>query len=103
MGVGGPMRGPARGVDCLGLADENILSVVRSLHLPLDTQFRTQGFPLVMQSRKARTSALRGKYRERLRPHIFKVFWKLLFSMFHATLLIVSRKYFFGFLESPPS
>ena len=28
-------------------------SVFRSLHLPLDTQFWTRGFPLVMRSRKA--------------------------------------------------
>ena len=32
---------------------ESIFSVFRSLHLPLDTQFWTRGFPLVMRSRKA--------------------------------------------------
>ena len=38
---------------CLGVAGENIFSVFRSLHLPLDTQFWTRGFLLVMRSRKA--------------------------------------------------
>ena len=32
---------------------ENFFSVFRSLHLPLDTQIWTRGFPLVMRSRKA--------------------------------------------------
>ena len=39
-------------VPCSLLA-ENIFSVFRSPHLPLDTPFWTRGFPLVMQSRKA--------------------------------------------------
>ena len=38
-------------VRCSLLA-ENIFSVFRSPHLPLDTPFWTRGFPLVMQSRK---------------------------------------------------
>ena len=95
------MRGPARGVDCLGLADENILSVVRSLHLSLDTQFWTQGLPLVMQSRKARTSALRGKYQERLRPNIFKVFLET--TLLHVSCYLVDceQKIFFWFFGVP--
>ena len=39
-------------VPCSLLA-ENIFSVFRSPHLPLDTPFWTRGFPLVMRSRKA--------------------------------------------------
>ena len=35
------------------LLAENIFSVFRSPHLPLDTPFWTRGFPLVMRSRKA--------------------------------------------------
>ena len=35
------------------LLAENISSVFRSTHLPLDTPFWTRGFPLVMRSRKA--------------------------------------------------
>ena len=35
------------------LLAENIFSVFRSPHLPLDTQFWTRGFPPVMRSRKA--------------------------------------------------
>ena len=35
------------------LSAENIFSVFRSPHLPLDTPFWTRCFPLVMQSRKA--------------------------------------------------
>ena len=37
----------------VSLQTENILIIFRSLHLPLDTQFWTRGFPLVMRSRKA--------------------------------------------------
>ena len=32
---------------------KNVFLVFRSLHVPLDTQFWTRGFPLVMRSRKA--------------------------------------------------
>ena len=32
---------------------KNLFLVFRSLHVPLDTQFWTRGFPLVMRSRKA--------------------------------------------------
>ena len=37
----------------LSLSAENIFTVFRSLHLPLDTHFWTRGFLLVMRSRKA--------------------------------------------------
>ena len=32
-----------------------------------------------------------------------KFFWKPLFSPFHGTLFIISRKYFFGFSKSAPT
>ena len=35
------------------MSRKRIFSVFRSLHVPLDTQFWTRGFPLVMRSRKA--------------------------------------------------
>ena len=37
----------------LFIVSRKYISVFRSLHLPLDTQFWTRGFPLVMRSRKA--------------------------------------------------
>ena len=37
----------------LFIVSRRYISVFRSLHLPLDAQFWTRGFPLVMQSRKA--------------------------------------------------
>ena len=103
---------------CLGLADENIYSVFRSLHLPVDTQFWTRGFPLVMRSRRpglrlAPRACKREPYPLRyvsrmtrpenfLSQNFFIVFWKPLFSTFHATLFIVSRMTF-RFLKSAPT
>ena len=92
-------------------------SVFRSMHLPLDTQFWTRGFPLVMRSRKAdlplATRARKRElclYRYVLRmtrtEKIFKsiffrgFFWKPLFFTFFVTLFIVSRKRIFGFSKS---
>ena len=72
--------------------------------------------PLVMRSRKAGLPfAIRARKRElRLQRYVSrmtrtenllsqnfsKFFWKLLLFMFHATLIIMSRKYFFGFQRS---
>ena len=92
-------------------------SVFRSMHLPLDTQFLTRGFPLVMRSRKADLPlATRARKRElclyryvsrTTRTENFtsqfffrSFFWRPLFSPFYVTLFIVSRKYFFGFSKS---
>ena len=97
---------------------ESIFSVFRSLHLPLDTQFWTRGFPLVMRSRKADLPlATRARKRElclyryvsrmtrtekkNVKSTFFRsFFWKPLFSTFYVTLFIVSRKRIFGFSKS---
>ena len=106
---------------CLGVAGENLFSVFRSLHLPLDAQFWTRGFPFVMQSHKAGlplatrarkrrsgSSALRGTYRERLGRKFSKS--KFFHSFLETTCLhvscypvIVSRKYIYGFSKSAPT
>ena len=101
-------------VPCSLLA-ENIFSVFRSPHLPLDTPFWTRGFPLVMRSRKAGLFATRARKREpclqrylsrmtrteNFLSHFFsKFFWKPLFSTFYGTLFIISRK-FFSVFRSP--
>ena len=95
---------------------KNVFLVFRSLHVPLDTQFWTRGFPLVMRSRKADLPlATRARKRELcLYRYVSRMtrtenfisqfffvffFWKPLFSTFHVTLFIVSRKWFFRFFE----
>ena len=91
-------------------------SVFRSLYLPLDTQFWTRGFPLVMRSWKTDLPlATRARERElclyryvsrmtltekNVSQFFCSLFWKPLFSTFHATLFIVSRKRIFGFSKS---
>ena len=95
----------------------NFFSVFRSLHLPLDTQIWTRGFPLVMRSRNADLPlATRARKRElRLYRYVSRMtltekkfqvyffrsfFWKPLFSTFYVTLFIVSQKRIFGFSKS---
>ena len=76
------------------LLNENIFSVFRSPHLPLDTQFWTRGFPFAT---RALLPAIRGTYRNMTLTNFFlDFFWKLLFSTFYDTLFIINRKYFFG-------
>ena len=72
---------------------ESIFLVFRSLHLPLDTQFWTWGFPHVMQSRKAdlplatrarkRERCLRGTYRDWFGSKILSQFFFVVFSGNH--------------------
>ena len=85
----------------------------RSLHLPLDTHFWTQAFPLVMRSRKASLSlTTRARKRELcpqryvsrmirtenfLSQNVSKFIWKPIFSIFQAILFVLNRKYFSGF------
>ena len=88
-------------VPCSLLA-ENILSVFRSPHLPLDTPFWTRCFPFVMQYRKAGFPfATRSGSPVRIEndsdrkvKYFSKFFWKPPLSTFHGTLFIISRKYF---------
>ena len=97
------------------LLSENIISVFRSPHLPLDTPFWTRGFPLVMRSRKAgfpfathawkrepclqRYVSIMTRTKNFLSQFFSKFFSKPLFSTFYGTLFIISRKYFFRFFE----
>ena len=90
----------------------------RSPQLPLDIRFWTQGFSLEIRSRKAGLPfATRSRKLELcfqsyasiitrtenfLSQKCSNCFWKLLQFMFQATLIIMSRKYFFGF-QSPDS
>ena len=91
----------------------------RSPQLLLDIRlFLTQGFSLEIRSRKAGPPfATRSRKRELcfqsyasiitrtdnfLSQKFSNFFWKLLQFMFQATLIIMSRKYFFGF-QSPDS
>jgi len=85
----------------------------RSPQLPLDIRFWTRGFPLEIRSRKAGLPfATRSRKRELcfqsyasiitrtenfLNKKFSNFFWKLLQFLFHATLIIMSRKYFFCF------
>ena len=98
---------------------ENIFSVFRSPHLPLDTPFWTRDFPLVMRSRKAgfpfatrawkrepclqRYVSIMAQTKNFISQFFSKFFWKPLFSTFYGTLFIISRKYFFGFSKSAPT
>ena len=98
---------------------ENIFSVFRSPHLPLDTPFWTRDFPLVMRSRKAgfpfatrawkrepclqRYVSIMTQTKNFISQFFSKFFWKPLFSTFYGTLFIISRKYFFGFSKSAPT
>ena len=79
-------------VPCSLLA-ENILSVFRSPHLPLDTS-RKAGFPFATRARKREPCPQRYVSRMiRTENFLSQIFFKVL-STFHGTLFIISRKYF---------
>ena len=85
----------------------------QSLDLPFDLRFWTRRLPFVMRSRKAglpfpirswkrelclqRDVSRMTRTENVLSQNFSKFFWNLILFMFHATLIIMSRKYFFAF------
>ena len=98
------------------IVSRKYIYVFRSLHLPLDTQFWTRGFPLVIRSRKSGlTLATRARelcpyrYLSRMTrteyfpsQNLFRVFGNQ-FSPRFMLPCIVSRKYIYGFSKSAPT